>query len=268
MYDWIEHGDGVYSKRYRSLDLNVGAVICDAGVLLVDTRATPGQAREVIGDLRRITRHPVRWVLNTHHHWDHTFGNAVFRPAPIWGHERCAEVLAVHGEKMREEVKAWAPDHAHLFDEVEITPPDHTFRESVTLALGGRTVEFRYLGRGHTDNDVVVLIPDASTVFAGDLIEESAPPAFQDSFPLEWPDAVAALAALVGGPVIPGHGGPADRDFVTGQQADLAEVARLAQERFEAGMPVAAAAQAGGPFGAAALEAAFTRAWPVLEMGT
>ena len=266
MYDWIEHGDGVFSKRYRFLDLSIGAVICGDGVLLVDTRATYGQAGEVIDDLRRITRHPVRWVLNTHHHWDHTFGNAVFLPAAIWGHERCAEVLAVHGEKMREQAKAWAPDHAHLFDEVEITPPDHTFGESVTLHLEGRTVEFRFLGRGHTDNDVVVLIPDASTAFAGDLIEESAPPAFADSFPLEWPDAVAALLTLVNGPAIPGHGGVVDRGFVAAQQADLAEVARLAQERFSAGMSVAAASEAGGPFGEATLEAAFTRCWPALEM--
>ena len=98
-YDWIEHGDGVFSKRYESLDLNVGAVVCGDGVLVVDTRAHHGQARDLLADLRRITPHPVRWVVNTHHHWDHTFGNAVLLPAAIWGHERCALALRLRGEQ-------------------------------------------------------------------------------------------------------------------------------------------------------------------------
>jgi glyoxylase-like metal-dependent hydrolase (beta-lactamase superfamily II) len=266
MYDWLELGDGVFSRRYRSLELNVGAVVCGEGILLIDTRAHHGQADELLRDLRRVSPHPVRWVLNTHHHWDHTFGNAVFLPAAIWGHERCAEVLAAHGERMREEVKAWAPDLAEVFDEVEITPPEHTFRESVTLRLDGRTVEFRYLGRGHTDNDVVVLVPDSDVVFAGDLIEESAPPAFQDSFPLEWPEAVTALLELVAGPVVPGHGRVVEREFVAAQQQDLAAVAGLAVERHAAGMSAAEAASAGGPFGPEPLLDAFTRAWPGLDV--
>jgi len=267
LYDWIELGGGVFSKRYESLDLNVGVVICGDGVLVVDTRAHYGQARELLADLSRLTPHPVRWVVNTHHHWDHTFGNAVFLPVPIWGHERCALALRLRGERMRREVKEWAPGHAAQFDEVVITPPDHTFDGAATLALAGRVIELQYLGRGHTDNDIVALVPDAGVLFAGDLIEESAPPAFHDSFPLEWPDAVAGLLPLAAGPVVPGHGAVVDAGFVAAQQRDLADVARLALERHAMGLSAAQAAAAGGPYPAEVLETAFGRAWPGLELG-
>lgn len=266
-YDWIEHGNGVFSKRYESLDLNIGAVVCGDGVLVVDTRAHHGQARDLLADLRRITPHPVRWVVNTHHHWDHTFGNAVLLPAPIWGHERCAAALRLRGEQMRREVKEWAPGHDDLFDEVVITPPDHTFDRSTALTLAGRTIVLQYLGRGHTDNDIAATVADAGVLFAGDLVEESGPPSFGDAFPLEWPDTAAALLPLAAGPVVPGHGAIVDRAFVAAQQADLAEVARLALERHTLGMSVPQAAAAGGPFPADVLQTAFGRVWSGLELG-
>jgi glyoxylase-like metal-dependent hydrolase (beta-lactamase superfamily II) len=266
-YDWIELGDRVFSKRYESLDLNIGAVLCGDGVLVIDTRAHHGQARDLLADLGRITPNPVRWVVNTHHHWDHTFGNAVFLPAPIWGHERCALALRLRGERMRQEVKEWAPAYAHLFDDVVITPPDHTFEASATLALAGRTIVLQYLGRGHTDNDIVAAVPDAGVLFAGDLVEESGPPAFHDAFPLEWPDTLSGLLPLVSGPLVPGHGGVVDRAFLAAQQQDLFEVARLALEGHAAGMTAQQAAAAGGPYPADVLEIAFGRVWPGLELG-
>ena len=266
-YDWIEHGDGVYSKRYESLDLNVGAVFCGDGVLVVDTRAHHGQARDLLADLTRITPHPVRWVVNTHHHWDHTFGNAVLLPAPIWGHERCGAALLASAEPMRRNLKEWFPAHAAAFDEVVITPPDHTFDRSATLALAGRTVVLQHLGRGHTDNDIVAAVPDAGGVFAGDLIEESGPPAFHDSFPLEWPDTLSGLLPLASGPLVPGHGAVVDAAFLAAQQQDLFEVARLAFEGHAAGMTAQQAAAAGGPYPRDVLETAFGRAWPGLELG-
>jgi glyoxylase-like metal-dependent hydrolase (beta-lactamase superfamily II) len=261
MDTWSEHGDGVFSRRYRSLDLNVGAVVCADGVLVVDTRATPTQARQLRDDLRRITRLPVRWVVNTHHHWDHTFGNAEFSGAGVWGHERCAHTLAHHGEAMRERVKARAPDLAEDFDAVDIVPPQHTFATEVTVSFGGRTVEMRHLGRGHTDNDIVISVPGTDVVFAGDLVEEGAPPAFGDAYPLEWPSANRALLDLVGGVVIPGHGAVVDAAYVASQGEELTAVADLARRRHADGMTPDAAAAAGGPYPEQTLTEAFSRAW-------
>jgi len=266
-YAWIDHGAEVFSKRYPSLDLNIGAVVCGNGVLVVDTRAHHRQAGELLDDLRRVTPHPVCGVVNTHHHWDHTFGNAAMPPVPIWGHERCAQALRLQGDRMLREAKEWFPAQAHLFDQVVITPPDHTFSQAADLTVGGRKVELRYLGRGHTDNDIVVCVPDAGVIFAGDLIEESAPPYFGDSYPLEWPDAVAALLEMAPGPVVPGHGAVVDRAFVAAQHQDLSEVARLAVEGHGAGLTAGAAAAEGGPYPRDVLQSAFARVWPGLDLG-
>lgn len=261
MQEWTEHGDGVFSRRYRSLDLNIGAVVCADGVVLIDTRADRVQARRLADDVGDISRLPIRWVINTHHHWDHTFGNCEFPEAAIWGHTRCAQALIEHGEAMRSRVKELAPDHADEFDRVEIVPPAHTFPEEVTVSFGGRTIEMRHLGRGHTDNDIVVRVLDADVVFAGDLIEQGSPPAFGDSFPLEWPDTVGSLLSMVGAVAVPGHGAAVDAAFVAGQQAELADVAERARRRHAEGMTPEQAAAEGGPFPETSLAEAFARAW-------
>lgn len=263
--DWTEHGDGVFSKRYQSLDLNVGAVVCEGGLLVIDTRAHHAQARELIEDLRQISRRPVKWIINTHHHWDHTFGNGEFYDVDIWGHERCRINLADHGHTMKERVTKMAPGMADEFDEVLIVPPNKTLTDSVDVTFGDRVVELRHLGRGHTDNDIVVRIADSGVVFAGDLIENGAPPSFGDAFPLEWPDTIALLEPMVSDVVVPGHGAPTDRAFVTSQGADLAAVATLARERHAAGMTAELAASAGGPYPHRTLIEAFGRAWRHLD---
>ncbi|MDX1689444.1 MAG: MBL fold metallo-hydrolase [Acidimicrobiia bacterium] len=265
MDEWTEMADGVFVRRYRSLDLNIGAILCGEGVVLVDTRGAHTQARELQSDLRRITRLPVAAVVNTHHHWDHTFGNAIFAGVPIWGHTKCAEMLQVAGESMREQVKAWAPQFADVFDEVEITPPDHVVFAHESIKVGDRRLDLRHLGRGHTDNDLVVTVPDAGVLFAGDLVEESAPPAFGDSFPLEWPDTLDELLTLCRGPVVPGHGAVAGVNFVEQQRDELAEVRRIARERHAEGHSPASAAELDGPYPADVLATAFERAWEALD---
>jgi glyoxylase-like metal-dependent hydrolase (beta-lactamase superfamily II) len=255
----------VFSKRYASLDLNIGLVVCPDGLLLVDTRATRAQARQLKEDIREVSRVPVRWVVNTHHHWDHTFGNGEFPDAAIWGHAQCGPTLTENAERMRGEVKRMAPHHAADLDEVTIVPPHHTFTDEITIAFGGRTVQLRHFGPAHTDNDTVVIVPDADVVFAGDLVEESAPPGFGDSYPFQWPAVDRALASIAGGVVVPGHGAPVDAAFVLAQAEELAEVARVASDRNAAGMTPEQAAAEGGPYPERTLIDAFTRAWEQLE---
>ncbi|MGD2044054.1 MAG: MBL fold metallo-hydrolase [Acidimicrobiia bacterium] len=226
MFD--ELGDGVFRRRYESLDLNVGVVIGDDGVLLVDTRASHRQARELAEELRSITDLPVRWVVNTHWHWDHTFGNAVFRDAEIWGHELCAVALSTRGEEMKAGAREWLPEDAHPeVDEVEIVPPAKTFSDRASLQIG-REVRLSYHGFGHTDADIVVRVPTADVAFFGDLIEEGSPPAFGDSHPVAWPLSLRLASSELPTVIVPGHGDVVDADFVEMQLQELAEVAELA----------------------------------------
>jgi glyoxylase-like metal-dependent hydrolase (beta-lactamase superfamily II) len=226
---WTEVADRVFVGRYRFLDQTIVAVLGRDTALVIDTRSTPRQARELLDDLRGLGAPRVGIVVNTHGHWDHAFGNARFRPAIIWGHERCVTMIRDLGEERRAEVAARLPDLAADLAEVVLDPPDRTFLDRATIDLEGRPVELVHLGRGHTDNDIVVRISDADVVCAGDLLENGAPPSFGDGYPLDWPATVAALTALVDDRtlVIPGHGAAAGQAFVSESLAELRTIESL-----------------------------------------
>ncbi|MEK6719674.1 MAG: MBL fold metallo-hydrolase [Chloroflexota bacterium] len=224
----VEVGLRVFALRYRFYDQQIGVVVGDDGVLVIDTRSSHRQADEILRDIRTITALPVSVVVNTHGHHDHAFGNRVFRPAPIWGHRRCAIMLTATGDRQRAEVAANSPGLADELASVEIDPPDQTIDDTATIDVGGRPVELRYLGRGHTDNDIVVRVPDAGVLFSGDLLENGAPPYFGDGYPIDWPATVEMLASMVDGAVVPGHGDVGDATFVAAQLADLRAIAGLA----------------------------------------
>jgi glyoxylase-like metal-dependent hydrolase (beta-lactamase superfamily II) len=241
---WAEVGDRVFVRRHQSMDLNVTLLVGEGACLVVDTRADLVQGQELAEAVRTVTPHP--WVVvNTHFHFDHAFGNAVFRPAPIWGHRRCAEVLAgPDGERMRARIaglyrQAGEGAGADRLEAVDIVPPTEIVDDVATLTVGGRPVQLRHLGRGHTDSDLVVVLPDAALVLAGDLVEEGAPPQFGDGFPLDWPGTLDAVLELVTGPVVPGHGAVVDRAYVQGQRDELARLADVARAAHAEGRPAA-----------------------------
>jgi glyoxylase-like metal-dependent hydrolase (beta-lactamase superfamily II) len=248
--DWLEVGDRVFTRRYAFCDQQIGVVLGRGSVLVVDTRSTHRQAREILDDLRLLTPDPVRVVVNTHWHHDHAFGNRVFRPATIWGHERCPERLLTTAAAAREELAATKPNLAADVAEIVIDPPDRTFAEATTIEVGGRAVKLRYQGRSHTDADIVVVVPDAGVLFAGDLLEEGATPYFGDGYPIDWPATVERLLPLVTKTVVPGHGAVGDRAFVERQLEDFRLVAGIAR-RLQAGELDRPAALAAMPFGAA-----------------
>ena len=231
MSPWTEVGDRVFVRHYRFYSQNIGVVLGDEAALVIDTRVSHRQAAEIQADLRELTALPVGVVVNTHGHSDHCFGNRQFRPAVIWGHERCVAMMEATGESQRQWTIASIPDLASELYEVEFDPPDRTITEHATVEIepGGRTVELRYLGRGHTDNDIVVVVPDADVLFAGDLLEADATPYFGDGYPIDWPDTAGRLVELAAGAVVPGHGSVGDRAFAVRQHRGFREVAELAR---------------------------------------
>jgi glyoxylase-like metal-dependent hydrolase (beta-lactamase superfamily II) len=213
---WQEIGATIYVRRHEHYDVNVGLVVGDGACLVIDTRESLTAGRELAAAVRTVTSAP--WtVVNTHSHFDHFLGNAAFVPAEIWALDRCRDGIAESGEYQ-----------LHVYGDGDATPlvaPTHTYlAPSRELDIGGRTITLRHLGRGHTDNDTVIAVD--RVVFAGDLVEEGAPPAFEDAYPLDWPDTIDALLRIAGGPVVPGHGHVVDREFVTDQRT-LLEAVRL-----------------------------------------
>lgn len=256
-------GDGVFRRRYESLDLNIGVVLGEEAVLLVDSRASHRQADQLRKELATLTELPVGWVVNTHYHWDHTWGNARFGEAALWGHDMCRSEMIENGEAARRQVLEWMPvEHHDAVNEVVITPPTETFPSSALLDIGGRVVELRYHGLGHTNSDIVVRVADAGVLFAGDLLEEGAPPAFGDSYPLDWAQTLDSIKLEA--TIVPGHGDIVDPDFAATQQAEIEAVADSAREGHSEGIAVEDLVSS-GPYPAETMRQALTRAYAQLN---
>jgi len=230
-----EIADRVWLARHDHPDIgngvSAGVVGGSRGLLVIDTLWSQEEARALAARLPG----EVVAVVNTHDHWDHVLGNAVFSTmfgAPIHAHEEAARAI-----------ESLTPQ-----DDSPVVVPDMTFSSVAALDLGDRMVELLHPGRGHTGGDVVVRVGDADVLFAGDLVEQGAPPAYGvDSFPLEWPATLDLLADLISSVtvVVPGHGNPVGQDFVEAQRAELGAVAETIRDLAWRGVPVGEALGAG-----------------------
>ena len=230
-----EIAGGVFVAVEPLIQVNVTLVVGDGRALLVDTLSTGEQARELLDAVRHVTPAPLT-VVNTHHHFDHAFGNATIPATEIWAHEATARLLReIGGELRREAYEAYLaeqPAFAQAVQQVQIKPPDRTFHQTSTLDIGGRRVELSHLGRGHSEGDLIVEVPDAAVLIAGDLVEEGAAPSFGDAYPIAWPDTLAGLRDRLtpGTQVVPGHGAIVDHEFVAAQHDELTAVAWLIRD--------------------------------------
>ncbi|HEX5089177.1 MAG TPA: MBL fold metallo-hydrolase [Nocardioides sp.] len=242
----------VWVARYEWFDVNVTVVRGGSGLLVVDTHASAEAAREVIDDVRALGAGDVVAVVNTHEHFDHVFGNGAFRTAygdvPVHAHEVAAANTVASGERFKARLadRSGEPRVAGLLA-TEIVPADTTFSSAVALDVGDRLVELVHPGRGHTDGDLVVRVPDSDVVLAGDLVEESGPPGFgPDSHPMDWPLTLDIVLSLLtpASVVVPGHGAPVDRAFVEEQRNTIGIVAETIRDLATRGVPVAEALDA------------------------
>lgn len=249
---WSEVAPDVLVRRYLPVDTTISVVRGGDGLLLVDTGGSPAEAAQIEGDLRELGGR-LRWVVNTHAHFDHTFGNQQFGPGsaadvPIYGHHLLPAHLEEHE---RPRLAAWiagtGSEPPRDWGDVVITPPIRLVRERSWLDLGDRAVELVPLGPGHTDGDLVVHVParpDAVPDMArdawivGDVLEQPGPPMYGSGcFPLTWPSSLAELLEEVGSEdvILPGHGRPVSREFGLAQLAVLRSTADLIRHHHAAG---------------------------------
>lgn len=278
---FVEVADRVLVARYPQWDVNVGLVLGQDGTVVVDTRASALQGGEVVAAVRDLSRDlRATHVVNTHVHFDHTFGNIAFAGATIHAHERVGQQLDREAERVRRAIAAdpgGAPDLGYTADDLEqvlatrLRGPDRTFSSNATIDLGDRVVTLSWAGRGHTDGDLVVRVPDADAVFIGDLVEESAHPSLgDDCWPLEWPATLTSHLAWIGSDtvVVPGHGRPVGEVFVARQRDELATVATVLRERRLAGIAQTDAQHAPDnrlPYPLGELGDAVARVWQQLD---
>ncbi|MGI8846859.1 MAG: MBL fold metallo-hydrolase [Candidatus Dormibacteria bacterium] len=227
---WTETGAGVFVRHHEHLHLNVGLIVGADEVMVIDTRSWASQARELQMAIRELTDLPIRHVVNTHGHFDHCFGNEVFVDADIWGHVGCAVELREYGEIQRRAMMGLMPEHRRDLEAVRICLPTRLIDETAEVRVGGRSVLLRFFGRAHTDHDLCVVVPDADTIFAGDVFEQSAPPSFHDAWPLEWGRSAGRIVELGTSQIVPGHGKVMTLDATRQQSAELVLMGELCAE--------------------------------------
>jgi len=270
--------EGIYYAT-ASGTMTVGAnspiILTDTEALVVDSEITPAAARALVADLKASNDQPVKYVIDSHYHYDHAFGNQIFGPdVQVIGHENTrkrllgntmaeytflssVEPVPARVEALRKRIadekdpqqkalleRQVANSLAYLeqVKEIRVTPPTVTLDRKMTLFRGGREIQLLYFGRGHTDTDVVIFLPKEKIVCTGDLME-SVISYMGDAYVTEWPATLDRLMTLDFDTVMPGHGVVfKGKAHIEAFQRYLREVLKQATDLKKAGVSADAAA--------------------------
>jgi glyoxylase-like metal-dependent hydrolase (beta-lactamase superfamily II) len=231
-YKFEKIADGVYCATVTrpGLGSNNVVIVNDTDVMIVDSGTSPAAARAFVEDIKKLTDKPIRYVVNTHWHYEHTAGNQIFGPevqiiATDYLHQMLATVDELHREPFltsqvtglsaridtlngqiaaegdAQQKPALQKDLADTQrlqqnnSEIKVTPPNIHYFTKMVLHKGGREVDLLFLGRGHTGGDTVVFLPKERIVCTGDLMQ-SRLAYMGDAFFSEWITTLEELKKL------------------------------------------------------------------------
>lgn len=272
--DGIYHAVGTGSLVVMS---NAAIIETDRDVLVVDSHVSPGGAWALREELKTITSKPIRFVVNSHYHFDHSHGNQIYGPdVQIIGTEFAREMILAGksqdsrarefyvggvpaqiesvkkrlasatdpAEKARLEAQlAVQQNHLEGTNAVKPTPPNVTLNERLTLHHGGREIRIMFMGRGHTAGDVIVYLPKERLIATGDLLVEGTSYS-GDAYIPEWIETLEKVKALDFDTILPGHGNALKgKTKIDHFQAYLRALWSEAKRMHDAGVPVEEAAK-------------------------
>jgi len=234
----VEVSDGIfaYIQHDGSWCLNNPAFIDIGGqVIAIDACATERRTRLFREAIAQISRNPVRTLINTHAHLDHTFGNYLFaEDAVIVGHRNCRDEIVRDAPGLPERAKGMFPSVD--WGEIEVVAPNLTFDDTLTLYAGDLELQLIYVSPAHTNTDAVVWIPERQVLIAGDIIFNQGTPFALMGSVAGWLTALDRLRELPIARVIPGHVPVTDASVLDDVGDYLQFVQQSAQVAYDGGV--------------------------------
>ncbi len=206
--------DNVYSyadvkngSAANSFAANAGIVIGRDGILVIDTLISAKEAKRFVADIRKVSDKPIKYVVDTHYHLDHSFGNSEFAKlgATIISQANDRDNLAKKGDASLKHARDYGLTEADLAGTV-ITLPTLTFTDRMTIDLGGETVELIYVAPSHTEGSALVYLPRHKVLFTGDILFTDFHPYMGDGDIAGWVKNLDFILGLDVATIIPGHG--------------------------------------------------------------
>lgn len=212
LHSWYVQGlPGAASRANEGFMSNAGFVVTRDGVVVFDALGTPALARKLIGEIRKVTKQPIRRVIVSHWHADHYYGLRAFKAlgAEIWAHEAAKAVLnsQAAAERLAQRREILAP---WLGEDFQIVPADVWLAGDADFKLGGLTFAVRHVGPAHSPEDLVLFVLEDRVLFSGDLVFQGRVPFVGEADSKAWLAALDRLLALEPRVMVPGHG-PASR---------------------------------------------------------
>jgi glyoxylase-like metal-dependent hydrolase (beta-lactamase superfamily II) len=204
VYAYVQAGGGLCVA-------NAGLIVGAEGCIVIDALFAPSMTQAFRAEIARVTDEPVRLLINTHHHIDHTVGNAQFPEATIVSHANSRREQVRTGNSVLELVRPRIPELVAEVEGFQLRLPDITFEGELDLHDGERSIRLLHLGRAHTIGDIIVHLPDERLMFSGDLVFDQVTPLAFEGHVGDWIDVCDQLDALDVDAIAPGHGPAGDK---------------------------------------------------------
>jgi cyclase len=221
---------------------NAGLIVGEKRAAVVDTLTTAAMTRAFLKEVKGVTKNEITYLINTHHHPDHTLTNHIIPEAITIGQNNCRMMIQRWIKAGQPSLKLLSADNPNWdHSESHLTPTDVTFENNLTILLDDLEMRLLYFGVAHSNSDIVIHIPEESVVFVGDLVFPELPRRREAGSYLNWTKVLPKIADLNAKFYIPGHGKVLNKDGVLQCQGVLQTYYDEGKAAHDAGLPAAEA---------------------------